>query len=53
MLVFANYVNFSKYNTEIVSLLLTLNLGKTPQQSTVRLVGNADLAMSEAIFEIR
>lgn len=40
-------------NTEIVPLLLTLNLGKTPQQSTVRQVGIADLAMSETIFEIR
>ena len=36
VLVFVNYVHFSKYNSEIMLLLFTLNLIKTPQYITLQ-----------------
>ena len=36
VLVFVNYVPFSKYNSEIMLLLFTLNLIKTPQYITLQ-----------------
>ena len=36
VLVFVNYVNFSKYNSEIMLLLFTLNFIKTPQYITLQ-----------------
>ena len=36
VLVFVNYVHFSKYNSEIMLLLFTLNLMKTPQYITLQ-----------------
>ena len=36
VLVFVNYVHFSKYNSEIMLLLFTLNLIKTPEYITLQ-----------------
>ena len=36
VLVFVNYVHFSKYNSEIMLLLFTLNIIKTPQYITLQ-----------------
>ena len=36
VLVFVNYVHFSKYNSEIILLLFTLNLIKTPEYITLQ-----------------
>ena len=36
VLVFVNYVHFSKYNSEIMLLLFTLNLIKTPEYLTLQ-----------------
>ena len=36
VLVFVNYVHFSKYNSEIMLLLFTLNLIKIPQYITLQ-----------------